>query len=91
MLGLILGRRAGDTRAEPLPLMLLLFLFALAPFTSDFLSFSSAPGVLAVMGEPTTDGLAMEEEGRADTGVLDGPSLGVLRAVSRGVSSVDNG
>lgn len=29
----------------------------------------------------------MLEDGLADDGVLDGPSLGVLRAVKRGVSS----
>lgn len=91
MLGLILGRKAGDTRAEPLPLTLPLFLLPLVPFASDFLSLSRAPGVLAVKGEPATTGLAAEEEGRADTGVLAGPSFGVLRAVSRGVASVDAG
>lgn len=43
----------------------------------------------AVIGDPTIEGLATLEAGRADDGVLDGPNFGVLRADSRGVSSFE--
>lgn len=89
MLGLIRGRSAGETNADPGPLMLPRFLLPLAPLASCFVSFSSAPGVEAVIGDPTIDGLAILDCGRADDGVLDGPSFGVLRADRRGVSSFE--
>lgn len=79
ILGLILGRSAGLTKAEP---TLPRFLPARpAGFSSGFL-------VLVVeLGDATAliEGL-MVAEGRTDPdGVLRGPSFGVLRAGNRGV------
>lgn len=88
MLGLILGRRAGETRADPEPLMLPLFLLSRAPFEFGFLSFKRAPGVDALIGEPITNGLGIADGALADEGVLDAPSFGVFLAVARGVSSL---
>jgi len=85
MLGLILGRRAGETRADPGPLILPLFLAFRIPLASGLRSFNKEPGVVAVIGEPTTEGLGMVP--LRDEGVLDGPSLGVFLEVARGVSS----
>ena len=87
MLGLIFGRSAGETRFEPVPLTLLRFLAPLALLESDLLSLRMAPGVEAVMGDPTRDGLGTADCPLADAGVLEGPSLGVFRAVTRGVPS----
>ena len=84
MLGLIRGSMAGETPAEPLAAILLRFLLPLAPLLSSFLSFSSAPGVDTIIGEPLASGLA---SGLAEDGVLSGPSFGVLRADMRGVCS----
>jgi len=89
MLGLILGLRAGDNIAELVVLMLPRFLFALAPFPSCFLSLSRAAGVLAVIGEKAVAGLADADVGRAEDGVLAAPSLGVFRALIRGVCSAE--
>lgn len=87
ILGLTLGRKAGDARAEDVVQMLPRFLLVpRAPFES-FLSFKRPAGVLAVMGDmaglPDTD-IALPE------GVLMGPNLGVLRdAARRGVCSCE--
>lgn len=88
ILGLILGLSAGDTMAEPLVLTLPRFLLLRAPLAS-FLSFNKAAGVLAVMGENAVAGLADADAGRAEAGVLEGPSFGVLRAARRGVCSAE--
>jgi len=91
ILGLILGLKAGDTIVEPLALMLPRFLLDLPPLPSFLLSLRSAAGVLATMGEATTEGLAKAESGLAVCGVSNGPSFGVLRAADiRGVVSVDD-
>jgi len=86
MLGLTLGRKAGDARAEDVVQMLPRFLLVpRAPFGS-FLSFKRPAGVLADIGDIA--GLPDTDKGLPDDGVLSGPSLGVLRdAVRRGVCS----
>ena len=90
MLGLILGRSAGEAKLEPLPLTLPRFLAPFAALGSAFLSLSRLPGVVADIGDSIADGLATAEGGRAEEGVLSGPSFGVFRAVRRGVGSVDD-
>ena len=87
ILGLIRGRRAGETRCAAPVLPLPRFLVLRATLLSAFLSRSRAPGVEAIMGDANIEGLAIAELGRADEGVLSGPSLGVFRAARRGVSS----
>lgn len=88
MLGLTLGRRAGETRPELDVLTLPRFLLVALPPLLSFLSFNRPAGVLAVMGDRACAGLAEAEGGLPDEGVLSGPNLGVLRdAVSRGVCS----
>lgn len=90
MLGLILGRSAGETILELLALTLPRFLLPLPPIASaPFLSFKSAPGLEAVMGEPMIEGLAVAEGGLADAGVWLAPSFGVFLADRRGVFSVE--
>ena len=82
ILGLIFGTRAGDTSLELFALMLPRFLLPLTPFES--LLSKIAEGVPTFIGDPSV-GESIAEPGRAEVGVLSGPSLGVLRAVSRGV------
>ena len=79
MLGLIFGTRAGERTFELLEVMLPRFLLPL-PFLLFFLSPSIADGVLAGTGDSAKMGLCAIEPGLADAGVLNGPSLGVLRA-----------
>lgn len=82
MLGLILGRSAGLTRAE-----LMLPRFLLWPLVAGFKSNFLLP--VAEMGEAVelTEGL-LRAEGRGPEGVLRGPSFGVFRAGPiRGVES----
>jgi hypothetical protein len=88
MLGLTLGRKAGDARAEDVVQMLPRFLLVpRAPFES-FLSFKRPAGVLAVIGDIA--GLPDIDRALLDEGVLIGPNLGVLRdAVRRGVCSCE--
>lgn len=88
ILGLILGRNAGD-RTTPLLLTLPRFLFPLPPLFSILRSLSSAPGVETATGEPTNDGLGTAEAGRAEDGVIWVPDVGVSRADRRGVVSVE--
>lgn len=79
MLGLILGRSAGLTKAEP---TLPRFLPARpAGFNSNFLV------LVAELGDATAlmDGLIVAEGKTDPDGVLRGPSFGVLRADNRGV------
>lgn len=95
MLGLIFGTRAGETKREPVALMLPRFLLRLTlplPLLASFLSLSASDGVHAVMGDPVKFGEVTAEPSRPEAGVLDGPNLGVLRAEFCGVrSSVASG
>jgi len=86
ILGLTLGSRAGDARAEEVVQTLPRFLLVPRPLLTSFFSFKRPAGVLAFMGESA--GLPDIDRGRLEDGVLKGPSLGVFReAVSRGVCS----
>jgi len=89
MLGLIRGLNAGDNTTELAP-TLPRFLLLRLPLMSLFRSRRSAAGVLPVMGEAATEGLANAEPGLIDDGVSSGPSFGVLRAERRGVCSADD-
>lgn len=88
MLGLTLGRKAGDARAEDVVQMLPRFLLVPRAPLASFLSFNRPAGVLAVIGDIA--GLPETDRGLPDEGVLIGPSLGVLReALRRGVCSCE--
>lgn len=78
MLGLMRGRSAGDTIALPLPLPLARLVVDRDERPFAFLSFSRPEGVLAEAGDGIILGLS---SGRADKGVLRGPSFGVFLAV----------
>jgi hypothetical protein len=88
MLGLMRGRRAGETKAEGVPLMLARFVPPL-PDLLPALLLSNAPGVDAVIGEAAIDGLGAADIGKAVRGVPEAANLGVLRAASRGVPPVE--
>jgi len=88
MLGLTLGRMAGEARAEEVVQTLPRFLLVPRAPLESFLSFRRPAGVLAVMGEIA--GLPDIDRALPDDGVLIGPNLGVLRdAVRRGVCSCE--
>ena len=88
MLGLTLGRKAGDARAEDVVQTLPRFLLVPRAPLGSFLSFKRPAGVLAVMGDIA--GLPEIDAGLPEEGVLRGTNLGVLRdAVRRGVCSCD--
>lgn len=90
ILGLILGLIAGESRVADVAPLFPLFLLPRGPLLSDLLPFSKAAGVEAFVGEKAEIlGLADADGRRAEDGVLSGPSLGVLRAETRGVFSAD--
>lgn len=88
MLGLIFGTNAGETIFEPLVLILPRFLLPLPPLPS-FLSRKMTEGVVALIGDAAI-GDCIADPGRAEAGVLKGPSFGVFRADIRGVSSKES-
>lgn len=89
MLGLTFGRSAGETNAELVVLTLPRFLLVARLLLPSFFSFRRPAGVLAVIGDNACAGLLEADIGLLD-GVLNGPSLGVLRAgMSRGVGSCE--